>query len=420
MARIAIVGSGISGLTAARIASREHDVAVFEAGTHVGGHAWTVEVEDRDAVHPVDVGFMVYNEATYPGLTALFGDLGVATRSTEMSFSFRCHESGLEWSGTGLGGVFAWKRNVLRPGFVRMLVDVLRFNREAARDLDDGLGDETLGRYLATRGYSDDFRDRYLVPMGAAIWSSPAARMLDFPASFFVRFFRNHGLLTVDGHHPWRTVVGGSRRYVEAVARPFADRIRLRTPVYGVRRDPRGVTVETDAGAERFDHVVLACHADQALAMLRDPSREEREILGALPYQANEAVLHRDGSVLPRRPRARASWNYHRLSGGRGDVAVTYDLARLQGHVSRDPILLTLNGAALVDPALVERTFSFEHPLFTPEAERAKARHAEIDGVRGVSYCGAYWRNGFHEDGLWSAARAVRALLGGDSLRTVA
>ena len=419
MGRVAIVGSGISGLGAARLASREHDVTVFEAGGHVGGHAWTVDVDDGATIHPVDVGFMVYNEATYLGLTALFHELGVTTRETDMGFAFRCHETGLEWSGSGLGGVFAWKRNLFRPGFVRMLLDVLRFNREAADDLEAGFAGLTLGQYLAAHGYSDEFRDRYLIPMGAAIWSSPAERMLDFPAAFFVRFFRNHGLLTVDGHHPWRTVVGGARRYVEAVSRPFADRIRLRCAVRGLRRDRGRVTVESDAGIERFDHVIVACHADQALALLRDPSREEREILGALPYQANEAVLHRDDAVLPRRARARASWNYHRVSGVTGDVAVTYDLARLQGHVSRTPILLTLNAGNLVDPALVVRTFSFDHPLFTPAAEVAKARHDEIDGHRGVSYCGAYWRNGFHEDGLWSAERAVRPLLGA-RIRTVA
>jgi len=410
---VAIVGTGVSGLVAASRLHRSHDVTLFEAGAHVGGHACTVDVDTADGPIPADVGFMVFNETTYPRLSALFRDLGVAARDSDMSFSVRCEAAGIEWCGTDLRTVFAWKRNLLRPSFVRMLLDVVRFNREAAADLDEGLTARTLGAYLADRRYSDAFRDLYLVPMGAAIWSSPAASMLEFPAEFFVRFFRNHGLLTIDRQPAWRTVVGGSRRYVEAIARPFADRIRVRCPVRGVRRVAGGVLVETDDGTERFDHVVLACHSDQALAMLRDPSDAEREVLGAIPYHRNDAVLHADERVLPRRARARASWNYRRDGAVTAGVSVTYDLARLQGLPTRTPVLLTLNptpGSVAEDR--VVRRFAFEHPAFTPAGERAKERHGEIDGIRRTSYCGAYWRNGFHEDGVWSAERATADLIG--------
>ncbi|MGZ5181179.1 MAG: NAD(P)/FAD-dependent oxidoreductase [Ramlibacter sp.] len=408
--KIAIVGTGIAGnVAASRLHAGGHDLTVYEAGDHLGGHTHTHTVELGGEVHQVDTGFIVFNDWTYPNFVGLLGELGIDSQPTAMSFSVRNEQSGLEYNGTSLDGLFAQRRNLLRPAFHRMILQILRFNREAPALLAQDAPHLTLGDYLAAQRYGRAFIDDYLVPMGAAVWSTDPQRMLDFPAQFFIRFLHNHGMLSVDDRPVWRVVRGGSARYVEKLVAPFRARIRLRCPVEQVRRGPDGVVVTArDRPDERFDHVFLACHADQALRMLADPSREERDILGALPYQRNEAVLHTDTSLLPRSRRAWAAWNYHVLPRRGEGVALTYAMNILQGLASRHTFCVTLNATERIDPRKVIRRIEYHHPLFTPEGVAAQERHHEISGVRRTHYCGAYWRWGFHEDGVVSALRALR------------
>lgn len=418
--RIAIIGSGIAGLTAAYRLHGTHDITLFEAGNRLGGHTHTRDVEIAGRRYPVDTGFIVFNNRTYPHFIALLDELGVASRDTVMSFSVCCAGTGLEYNGTNLNALFAQRRNLLRPSFYRMLADILRFNREAAEWLDrlDGAaGNETtpdkltLGEFLYNGRFGRPFIDRYIVPMGAAIWSTDPERMLTMPARFFIRFFRNHGLLSVKDQPRWRVIEGGSRRYVEALTAPFRDRIRLNCPVIGIRRTERRVELRTADGAlETFDQVVIATHSDQALRLLDDPSPVERAILGAIPYQANDVVLHTDARLLPRRKLARAAWNYHIPREPTRRVAVTYDMNRLQGLDAPETFCVTLNHDGPIDPSRVLERLTYHHPVFTPEAVAAQARRAEINGVDRTWYCGAYWRNGFHEDGVVSTLDIVDAL----------
>jgi predicted NAD/FAD-binding protein len=413
--RIAIVGTGVAGLAAAHRLAPRHELTLFEADARVGGHVHTHELELEGRRVAVDTGFIVFNDRTYPGFVALLDELGVAAQPSEMSFSVRCERSGLEYNGTSLNALFAQRRNLLRPSFLRMLREILRFNREALAALAQPDPELTLGAWLCERGYGRELIEHYVLPMGAAIWSASPARMLEFPFVTFARFFANHGMLTLDGRPQWRVVRGGSARYVETLTRPFASRIRTATPVLGLRRLAPGVELELPRGERaRFDAVVLALHSDQALRVLRDPSPAEREVLGAIEYQENEAVLHTDGSLLPRRELARAAWNYHVLpergseSGHR--VAVTYWMNKLQRLAVQTPVCVTLNHAAAVDPARVRKRMLYHHPVYTRATIRAQARRAEISGVRDTYYCGAYWRQGFHEDGLQSGLDAVAEL----------
>ena len=339
----------------------------------------------------------------------LLDRLGVESQPTGMSFSVRCDRTGLEYCGTSLNTLFAQRRNLVRPSFYRMLRDIFRFNRDAQRLLARGIEAPTLGEFFRAQGYGREFVEQYIVPMAAAIWSASPARALDFPAHFFLRFFQNHGLLGVKGHLQWRVIRGGSRNYVEPLTRPFRDRIRTATPVRSVHRLPDGVAVTPDGQPEeRFDEVILATHSDQALRILADPTQAERQILSAMPYQRNEAVLHTDDAILPANRRARASWNYRIPAAGGDQVTVTYDMSRLQNLKTEGPVCVSLNESGHVDPARVNLRMEFAHPLFTPESLEAQGRHAEISGVGRTHYCGAYWRNGFHEDGVVSALRVCR------------
>lgn len=412
--KIAIVGSGIAGNVVAHALHRDHDIDVFESQDHIGGHTHTHAIIQSGGRHAVDTGFIVYNERTYPGFTALLAQLGVATRSTTMSFSVCDERSGLEYNGTSLNALFAQRRNLLDPYFLGMIRDILRFNREAPGLLEAGGAgtgphqEPTLAQYLAEGRYGQRFVEQYIAPMGAAIWSSRAEDVLRFPARFFIRFFHNHGMLSVNDRPQWRTVMGGSARYVEALTADFRHRIHLRTPVRRVRRLPGAVLLKTDAAESvRYDAVFLACHSDQALALLADASPAERDVLGALPYVNNEVVLHTDSRLLPRRPLARAAWNYRLGRTPGAPVAVTYDMNLLQGIESAEPLLVTLNRTADIDPARILRRLHYQHPLFTPAATAAQARQAEINGPLNTYYCGAYWRYGFHEDGVQSALAAL-------------
>jgi predicted NAD/FAD-binding protein len=333
----------------------------------------------------------------------------VVGQDSDMSFSVSCGLTGLEYNGTSLNALFAQRENLLRPGFWAMLRDILRFNREAPWLLQDEGEEIGLGEYLARGGYGRLFRDYYILPMGAAVWSTDPERMLGFPARFFVRFFQNHGLLSVNDRPTWRAVKGGSRAYVDRLVRPFANRIRLNSPVERILRREDGVVLYTQAcGAEAFDAVFLACHSDQALALLAEPTAAEREVLSAIPYQPNEAVLHTDTRLLPKRRLAWAAWNYLMPEGPEGRLSLTYDMNLLQGLDAPETFCVTLNAGERIDPDKVIARMTYHHPLFTPEGTAAQARHREIDGTRRTYYCGAWWRNGFHEDGVVSALDALR------------
>jgi predicted NAD/FAD-binding protein len=408
--KIAVIGAGIAGNVVAAELHRDHEVTVFEAGDHVGGHAHTQRVQHEGREHVVDTGFIVYNERTYPAFTRLLSDLGVATQPSSMSFSVRCESTGMEYNGTTINSLFAQRSNIFRPAFHRMWRDILRFNRHAPQAVEHGSSDLTLGDYVREHHYSPQFVNHYLLPMAAAIWSATPVDVETMPARFLIGFFRNHGMLNVNDRPQWRTVTGGSNRYVEKLVAPFRSRIHLRTPVESVRRLASHVQIKV-RGVEmrRFDRVFFACHSDQALLLLGgDASPAERAVLGAMRYQSNEVVLHGDASLLPRRRLAWAAWNYHLPRDPVDRVCVTYNMNILQGLQSKSPLCVTLNRGAAIAPGKVLRRLSYDHPVFTTQAVAAQARHRELNGARHSYYCGAYWRNGFHEDGVVSAQQALR------------
>ncbi|MDA0589881.1 MAG: FAD-dependent oxidoreductase [Planctomycetota bacterium] len=422
--KIAIIGAGISGLTAAYRLSLTHEITLFEANDYPGGHTNTVDVELDGERQAIDTGFIVFNDRTYPNFIKLVEELGVRSQPTSMSFSVRCDAANLEYNGSSLNGLFAQRRNLLRPSFYRMLADIVRFNREApGLALSRPESDETTVReFLARHRYSREFAEHYLLPMGAAIWSCPIGTFENFPIRFIIEFYRNHGLLSIRNRPTWRVIEGGSRNYVAKMTERFPDRIRLSTAIEQVRRSAKEVTVIPRNGLpESFDHVIFACHSDQALRMLTDPTAAERDVLSEFPYERNIAVLHTDRSVLPRRRRAWASWNYHLAGrssrsgpspGESGPAAtVTYQMNLLQNLRSQHDFNVTLNSDEMIDPAKVLRRFEYQHPIFTVRRAAAQARHRELINVNRTSFCGAYWGNGFHEDGVVSALRVCEALL---------
>jgi predicted NAD/FAD-binding protein len=403
--RLAVLGAGISGLLAAERLCRVHDVTVFEAEDRLGGHTHTVDVPGPDGPVAVDTGFIVCNDRTYPGFLALLARLGVPLRPSTMSFSVRCERTGLEWAGGGFAEFFAQPRNALRPWFWRLLVDILRFHRQAPAFAD---GDATLREVLAQGRYGRAFAANYLVPMMSAIWSADPERLLAMPARFFVRFFANHGMLTVNDRPQWYTVVGGSRRYLGPLSAPFRDRIRLGARVVDLRRDATGVVVAV-AGQppERFDGAVVAVHSDQALRLLGDATAAERALLGAIPYQENDVVLHTDERLLPRALRARAAWNYHLPAAPVGRATVTYCMNILQGLPGPAMYCVTLNRTAAIDPARILRRFVYHHPVFDENGVQAQGRIALANGRGRIWWCGAWCGFGFHEDGVQSALRVA-------------
>jgi predicted NAD/FAD-binding protein len=409
--RIAIIGTGISGLTAARLLHPEHEIVVYEAGDHVGGHTNTIRVDTDDATWHVDTGFIVLNDRNYPRFEALLDELAIARRPTNMSFSVSAEAEDFEYSSGGVRGLLAQPSNLARPRFLRMVADHARFNGVARSLLAQPDDERSLRAFLSDERFSPWFVDRLLVPQAAAVWSADPAQMWSFPARFLVQFFAHHGMLSLTGRPRWSTIAGGSARYVEALTAPFADRIRVRTPVAAVTRHAAHVDVVPEGGpAEEFDEVVVAAHADEALALLTDPSPAEAEILGAFPYQPNEAVLHTDRALLPRRRAAWAAWNYHLPPAPRGRCAVTYYMNHLQSLDADRTFCVTLNRTAAIDPERIIRVIPYAHPVFTREAMAAQARHAEICGVQRTHYCGAYWGWGFHEDGVASAHQAVAGI----------
>jgi predicted NAD/FAD-binding protein len=412
MSRIAIVGAGIAGLACAWLLARRHEVVLFEANAYPGGHSNTVDATVDGITHPVDTGFLVFNDRTYPNLVKLFTALGVQSADSDMSFSVRIGDGALEWSGTNLATVFAQPANLVRPRFLRMLSDLLRFNREASRLAESGATvTGTLGEFLDARGYGREVRELYLIPMAACIWSTPATQINRFPMQTFLHFCANHGLLAVSNRPQWRTVKGGSREYVRRIVAELPD-VRLSTPVHQVRRFPDRVEVATDHGTERFDQVVLATHTDQSLAMLEQPSVEERAVLKAIPYQANRAVLHTDERLLPRRRRAWASWNFHAPTPELSDepVSLTYLINRLQPLPFTSPVMVSMNPVEAPRDDRVLASFDYHHPAFLEGSDEAKHRVASLQGRSRTWFCGAWTRYGFHEDGLLSAIRVARQM----------
>lgn len=408
--RIAVIGGGISGLCAASQLHPQHDIVVFEAGPYLGGHSNTVQIVHEGRNLAVDTGFIVFNQRTYPNFCRMLTTLGVASQDAPMSFSVRCDQSGLEYGGESLRGIFAQPSNLLRPSFLAMLRDIRRLGRRGKALLADVDDTTTLGQLCTSARFSRSMVEHYLIPMGSAIWSAPRDAMDRFPARFFLRFFDNHGMLDLRERPQWRTITGGSQSYVARLIEGFADRCRVGCAVHSVRREPAGVQVHSSAGCERFDQVILALHADQALAILADASGAECEILSAMPYQANHAVLHTDAAVLPRRRAAWAGWNYRLGDQDDAPVSVTYNLTLLQSLGTRDPVCVTLNDPGRIDPRRVLGRYLYHHPLYTVPGIAARARWAEISGVNRTHFCGAYWMNGFHEDGLVSALRVCRSL----------
>lgn len=408
--RIAVVGSGIAGLASAWLLSRRHDVTLFEAADRLGGHTHTHAIEIGGRTLDVDTGFIVHNPAHYPLLTRLFDELGVATQPTTMSFSVHTEREGLEYNATTLDTLFCQRRNLLSPRFLGMVRDLLRFYREAPALLAQPGDGPTLGAYLDNGGYGALFRDAHLVPMASALWSSPPDTILDFPARYLVQFMANHQMLQVSGRPEWRVVRGGSTRYVDALRARWPVQVRLRTPVRAVRRDAESVTLATDGGEARFDQLVLACHSDQALALLQDASPQERAILGAMPYQTNDTVLHTDARLLPRRRKAWAAWNAHVPAAPDSPCTVSYWMNLLQGLQSPEPLIVTLNRTGAIDPARILRRMTYHHPVYTHASVAARARKDEIQGRQRTWFAGAYWGWGFHEDGMRSAVDVAAAL----------
>ena len=411
MRNIAVVGAGISGLAAAYLLSRRHRVHLFEREGRLGGHTNTVLVDGPDGIVTLDTGFLVHNDRTYPNLVRMFDELGVGTRDSDMSFSVSCRRTGLEYSSRGANGFFAQRRNVISPSHLFLLREIVRFNREAPALLDaPDAGRQTLGGFLDSHGFGEGFTRRYLLPMASAIWSASLDAIRSFPALTLVRFFDNHGLLSLTAQPTWKVVSGGSHNYIPHLLAPVSGGVHLLAVIHAVRRHASGIEITfRDRPPMTFDEVVFACHGDQVLPLLADPSERERDVFAHFTTTTNVAWLHTDPSVLPAQARARASWNY-RLAGGDAAPTVTYDLNRLQSLTTSEQYCVTLNPDGCIDERRVLRRLVYRHPLYTRDAIRAQQRWREVSGVNRTHYCGAYWFSGFHEDGLNSAIRVSSAL----------
>ncbi len=408
--KIAVIGSGIAGLGAAWLLSRHHEVVLFEKDTRLGGHTHTHRVSQAGRDYSIDSGFIVHNPMNYPLLTKLFAELGVASQPTTMGFSVQDARNGLEYNATNLNAMFCQRSNLLSPKFLRMVREILRFYRECSALLDETGDGPTLGDYLSANGYSRLFIEDHLIPMASALWSSPSAQVLDFPAKYLVRFMDNHHMLQVDQRPEWRVVTGGSSTYIGAIEKDWIVQVRLGSPARRITRDDHGVSVTTDQGEDLFDQVVLACHSDQALALLADASDLERDVLGAITYQDNETVLHTDARILPKRRKAWAAWNAFIPNAPDANCTVSYCMNLLQSLDSPEPFVVTLNRTADIAPEKIIATMNYQHPVYTHASVAAQARRPQINGVNRTWFAGAYWGFGFHEDGLRSGVEVARAL----------
>jgi predicted NAD/FAD-binding protein len=407
--KIAIIGSGISGLTAAYLLNKQHKITLFEKNDYIGGHTHTHDITIGEQTFSVDSGFIVYNEKTYPNFIKLLDILNVERQKTTMGFSVKSDVKNLEYAGNSLKSVFAQKRNYFRPSFLRMLADIIRFNKKAKTDLSMS-PEITLGQYLNQGSFSQSFINHYIIPMGAAIWSTTGELMMDMPALFFIKFFNNHGLLQTKDRSGWWVIKDGSKEYVKKIIESFKKQIRVKSEIKAIKRAVGKIIITHTAKDEEeiFDAVVIGTHSNQALKLLADPSDKEREILGAIPYQTNSALLHTDTSILPKNKLAWASWNYYLDQDKKNPVMLTYNMNILQRLVSDETFCVTLNGSDYIDQNKIIKVLNYEHPLFTHESIKAQSRKNEISGVNNTYYCGAYWRNGFHEDGVISALDVCR------------
>jgi predicted NAD/FAD-binding protein len=412
MRTVAVIGAGISGLAAAYLLSRRHRVHLFEQERRLGGHTNTVLVSTPNGDVPLDTGFLVHNDRTYPNLVRLFGELSVATHDSDMSFAVSCRRSGLEYSSRGANGFFAQRRNLVTPSHLSLLREIVRFNREAPALMGEPDAErQTLGDFLDSRRFGDAFTHRYLFPMASAIWSASLDAVRSFPALTLIRFFDNHGLLSLNSQPTWRVVTGGSHIYIPRLMAPVSGDVHQGAAIQSVQRHEGGVTVAfRDRPSMAFDDVVLACHGDQVLPLLADPSDRERDVFAGFTTTTNAAWLHTDASVLPVLSRARASWNYLLAADADAPPMVTYDLNRLQGLTTTEQYCVTLNPDGHVDDRRVLGRFVYRHPLYTREAIRAQRQWGDVSGVNRTHFCGAYWSYGFHEDGLNSALKVARAL----------
>ena len=406
--RIAIVGSGISGLTCAHYLHPDHDIQVFESSNWIGGHTHTVDVEWDGATHAVDTGFIVFNQLTYPNFLKLLSECGAEYQDSCMSFGVLCERTGLEYNATSIDTLFAQRRNILRPSFWLILKDIYRFYKEADAALARG-DKRSLGQYLEEEGYSTSFIEQHIVPMAAAVWSAPPSQMMSFPLEYLLRFFHNHGFTKLAGRPQWHVIQGGSREYVRKLIKPFEDRIHLKSPVRSVTRHDDHVELIVGGETHHFDEVIMACHSDTALKILSDASPNETDILGNIPYQKNEVTLHTDASLMPKAKKAWASWNYRLPKGESENATVTYWMNKLQGMTEGPDFFVSLNQGLDIDPDKIIKTFFYDHPVYTRKTVIAQERHSEISGGR-THFCGAYWHYGFHEDGVKSALRVCQAI----------
>jgi predicted NAD/FAD-binding protein len=407
--RVAVIGTGISGMTSAYLLSEDHEVVVYEANNYVGGHTNTVNVSLNGDQYAVDTGFIVFNEKTYPNFVKLMRRLGVEWQDSQMSFSVQCEKTGVEFSPSTLNSLFIQRRNLIRPSFYRMLWDVMRFKRDSEALLESDDYQLTLAAFLEGKGYSQAFIQHFIIPMGEAIWSADPVKFNEFPALYFAQFFKNHGFLNVKDQPQWLTIKGRSHQYIKPITQPYADQIRVKCPVASIRRYSDRVEIQAqNQEAEKFDQVVIATHSDQALALLVDPTDAEKNILGVIPYQENQAVLHSDESLLPSKKAAWASWNYHIAKEELGRVAVTYDMNILQSIGAPQELCVSLNLAKAIDPSKIYREMIYHHPVYNPESLTARHSHSEINGVNRTYYAGAYWGYGFHEDGVASALEVCK------------
>ena len=409
--KIAIIGSGISGLTAAHLLCKDFDITVFEANDYIGGHTHTHDLEIEKKNWRIDSGFIVYNEKTYPNFIKLLKKLKVATQKTSMGFSVKVPDTGLEYSGGSLNSLFAQRLNLFRPSFLIMIKDILKFNRIAISELEAIERTTTINDFLKKHKFGSQFIDNYIVPMGAAIWSTSASKTIEMPAAFYIRFFKNHGLLQIFNRPQWFVISGGSKSYIKKIVEGYKDKVKLSTPVKKVRRDDNGVDVffGEKCSSEKFDKVIFATHSDQALRLLEEPSQEEIDILGALPYQKNEAILHTDSGILPKKKITWSSWNFLNVNKS-SPVSLTYNMNILQSLETKIDFLVTLNGSGAIDPKKIIKKILYHHPLFTIDGIEAQKKKHQISGVNNTFYCGAYWGNGFHEDGVNSAIDVSNSL----------
>lgn len=410
--KLAIIGTGISGLTAAYLLRKQYDITVYESDDRIGGHTATKTITTQDGTYDIDTGFIVYNDWTYPNFIKLMDHLGVTSQPTSMGFSAFYADGRFEYSGDNINTLFSDRRTIFSPAHWQMLRDIVRFNRESVAHWRSGAirPGTTLGEYLRERGYSQAFCERYLIPMGSAIWSASTRNMQDFPLQFFVQFFHNHGLLSINNRPTWRVLRGGSGSYLGPLTQNFRDRLRVAEPVKQVRRDPLGVAVVSPRGEEYYDQVIFACHSDQALQLLADANAQEQTVLGAIGYRDNDVVLHTDESLLPKRRRTWSSWNYRLSDNADQPPVLTYNMNILQGIKSPETFCVTLNATPSINPAKILGRYSYAHPVFTLEAIEAQNLWHTINGLNKTWFCGAYWFNGFHEDGVKSAMRVAKGL----------